>query len=78
MSKASQLAKRLGARYVNDGAEVRIEAPPFHRWAIDQLHELVCTDPDDALERMAQGIEHCPDGTACDWCNDNRGLRLVR
>jgi hypothetical protein len=77
VNRARQAAKRLGATYEDDGANVRVEAPPFHIWNEGDVHELVCTDADDAAERMAYGLSRCPHGRDCDWCNDNRVLTVV-
>lgn len=66
-----QLARSLGAKLEDDGCNIRIEAPAFHVWAIDQVHELVCHDAFDARERMEQGLERCTDPD-CDWCRDTR------
>lgn len=74
---AKRMAKQFGAQYEDDGLNVRVEAPPFHRWCEGQVHELVCFDATDAADRMAHGLERCTLGVSCDWCNDNRTLKLV-
>ena len=72
-------AKALGAIVVDDKIgethECTVEAPPGYRWATDELHQFVnCSyrpwKPDyaDLLDRMAQGIEPCPDPD-CEWCH---------
>lgn len=78
MKRLRALAEALGAAVAGDREEVRVEAPPFHRWLSGGVHELVCFGVTDAAERMAVGLERCPDGRDCDWCNDNRELRVVR
>lgn len=78
MSLARVKAQVMGARYVDDGASIRVEAPPFHVWRCSRVHELVCTDAADALARMAPGVERCPDSQDCDWCTENRLLTIVR
>lgn len=50
--------------------DVRVEAPRFHVWCEGHVHELVCVDKRDAVERMAFGFVVC-DEAQCDWCNDN-------
>ena len=55
--------------------DVRVEAPPFHVWCAG-VHELVCTDKRDAVERMASGFVVCEDAD-CDWCADTeRGIEI--
>ena len=52
------------------------EAEPFHIWNEGDVHELVCFNRADLKARMAFGQRRCTDKD-CDWCNDNRELRLV-
>jgi hypothetical protein len=55
--------------------ECRVRVPDGKRFVCSELHEFVdCTNkpwkPDyaDLLDRLADGIEDCPD-PECDWCN---------
>lgn len=52
------------------------EAPPFHVWNEGDVHELVCFSMKDLRERMSYGVRRCTDRD-CDWCSDNRQLKLV-
>lgn len=53
------------------------EALPFYIWNEGDVHELVCSDKKDLKERMAYGIRRCVDKN-CDWCADNRILKVVK
>jgi hypothetical protein len=65
-----QAAAMKAKTYYTGTDSIQIEAPRFHRWKLDQIHELVCTDVTDALDRIGQGVEKCP-VQDCDWCNDS-------
>lgn len=52
------------------------EAPAFYIWNEGDVHELVCHDKQDLKERMKFGIRRCTNKD-CDWCNDNKVLRVV-
>lgn len=58
-----------------DEIEIRVEAPPFHTWNCDDVHEIVCCDVQDARERMLYGVDRCTD-PECEWCADNRKLTV--
>ena len=73
-------AKTLGATVLNEriGESVTcgVEAPHGFVWKGEDLHELVDSvyypwKPDyaDLLARMAKGVEPCPLGAQCEWCN---------
>jgi hypothetical protein len=72
-------AAKIGAIVEDDKVghthECTVEAPPGYRWRADELHQFVNASyipwkPDyaDLLDRMADGIEPCPDPD-CDWCH---------
>lgn len=52
------------------------EAPPFHIWNEDDVHELVCYDKADLKSRKSFGYRRC-DYKDCDWCNDKKELKLI-
>jgi hypothetical protein len=56
---------------------ITLEAPPFHIWNEGDVHELVCHDRQDLKERKAFGLRRC-DIPQCDWCADNRVLKVVQ
>ncbi len=73
------LAKQIGATVIDDKCghthECTVEAPAGKRWKCSEIHMLVdCANipwkPDyaDLLDRMAYGVEDCPDKD-CEWCN---------
>lgn len=75
-------ALKIGASVAYDKSygvnELRVEAPRFHRWKDDPIHEMVDASNapwkpnfQDMLNRMANGLEPCTDPD-CDWCNDYR------
>lgn len=81
LSYVNREAKTLGATVEdtkNYGVhECRVEAPKGMVWAGLGTHEIVDVayqpwkpDYEDVLKIMKHGVETCPDGDMCEWCND--------
>lgn len=73
-------ALKIGAKVEDDkignAHECRVEAPRGFIWSEGDVHELVDAaykpwkpDYDGLLSRMSYGIETCPHGPDCEWCN---------
>lgn len=77
-------AKRHGATVHNNSGPRQysygLEAPKGTVWKSEGLHEYIVWwykgDPEwkhapicDAIDRMSQGVEPCPDLESCEWCN---------
>lgn len=62
-------------RCYRDGGNYLVDAPDFHVFRSEGLHQLVCVDRADAVDRMRQGVEPCRD-PQCEWCRDTRGAKL--
>lgn len=80
LAKVRAAAAKLGATVedekVGHSHSCRVEAPHGKIWAEGDVHELVDDanrpwKPDyaDLLSRMAYGLEDCPAGADCEWCN---------
>ena len=76
-------ARKIGAVVTDDiigeTHECTVEAPAGYRWLAADIHMFVDSayvpwKPDyaDLLERMAYGIEPCPD-PECEWCHPEEG-----